>query len=73
MSIVDLSKILRRDPEILGGTPVFAGIRLPAQSLFDLLEAGDSIVDFLEGFPIVLGDQVIARLQPFFNTFLSPP
>ena len=71
MSIVDLSKILRRDPEILGGTPVFAGTRVPAQSLFDHLEAGESIDDFLEGFPSVHRDQVIALLEASRQQLLS--
>ncbi len=54
------SDIIIADPEILGGTPVFKGTRVPVQSLFDHLEAGDSIGDFLEGFPSVRREQVIA-------------
>ena len=45
--------IYHSDPGILGGVPVFRGTRVPIQSLFDHLEAGDSIDDFLEGFPSV--------------------
>lgn len=52
--------IIQSDPEILGGTPVFRGTRVPIKSLFDHLEAGDSIDDFLEGFPSVQREQVIA-------------
>lgn len=50
-------------PEIMGGTPVFHGTRVPVQTLLDYLEAGDSIDDFLEGFPSVSRDQVIAFLE----------
>ena len=51
------------DPEILGGERVFAGTRVPVRSLFDHLEAGDSIGDFLDGFPSVTRGQVIAVLE----------
>lgn len=51
------------DPEILGGAPVFAGTRVPVRSLFDHLEGGESIEDFLEGFPSVSRKQVIAVLE----------
>lgn len=50
------------DPEVLGGTPVFAGTRVPVETLLDYLEGGESIDDFLEGFPGVTRDQVIAFL-----------
>jgi len=52
-----------RIPEILGGEPVFTGTRVPVKSLFDHLEAGDSIEQFLEGFPSVKREQVIALLE----------
>ncbi|MCX6933970.1 MAG: DUF433 domain-containing protein [Verrucomicrobia bacterium] len=51
------------DPEILGGERVFTATRVPVRSLFDHLEAGDSIDDFLEGFPSVTREQVIAVLE----------
>ena len=54
--------IMSRSPEILGGEVVFAGTRVPVKSLFDHLEAGDSIEDFLEGFPSVEREQVLALL-----------
>jgi len=57
--------VIHSDPEILGGTVVFVGTRVPVQSLFDHLESGDSIDDFLEGFPSVRRDQVLAVLQEF--------
>jgi uncharacterized protein (DUF433 family) len=58
-----LDSVIRSDPEILGGTMVFVGTRVPVQSLFDHLEAGDSIDEFLEGFPGVKREQVIAVLE----------
>ena len=67
-----LSSVIHSDPEILDGTPVFIGTRVPAQSLFDHLEAGDSIDDFLEGFPTVRREQVIAVLEEFRKELLTP-
>ena len=58
-----MGNIVTRDPEILGGEPVFAATRVPIKSLFDHLEAGDSIADFLEGFPSVKREQVLALLE----------
>lgn len=55
--------IVCRDPEIMGGAPVFHGTRVPVQTLLDYLEAGDSIDEFLEGFPTVSREQVIAFLE----------
>ncbi|HEY7213356.1 MAG TPA: DUF433 domain-containing protein [Thermoanaerobaculia bacterium] len=54
--------ISRRD-DVMGGTPVFFGTRVPVQTLLDYLEAGESIDDFLEGFPSVRREQVIAFLE----------
>ena len=50
-------------PEVMGGTPVFAGTRVPVQTLIDYLEGGDTIDDFLEGFPTVRRQQVVAFLE----------
>jgi uncharacterized protein (DUF433 family) len=55
--------IVSRDPEVMGGAAVFHGTRVPVETLFDYLEAGDSIDDFLEGFPSVTREQVIAFLE----------
>jgi len=63
---------IQSDPEILGGTPVFAGTRVPVQSLFDHLEAGDAIGDFLEGFPSVKREQVLAVLEWSREHILHP-
>jgi uncharacterized protein (DUF433 family) len=55
--------VVSLDPEVMGGTPVFSGTRVPVQTLLDYLEAGDSIDDFLEGFPSVKREQVIVFLE----------
>ena len=57
------SLIISSSPEIMGGTPVFAGTRVPVQTLLDYLKAGESIDDFLDGFPTVTREQVIALLE----------
>jgi uncharacterized protein (DUF433 family) len=54
--------VVHSDPDILGGTPVFVGTRVPAQSLFDYLEGGDTLDEFLRQFPSVRRDQAIAAL-----------
>jgi len=54
---------LKRDPEIMSGAPCFAGTRVPIQNLIDYLEGGDSINEFLDGFPSVSREQVIAFLE----------
>ena len=51
------------DPEILSGTPVFVGTRVPVQSLFDYLEGGDTLDEFLRQFPSVRREQAIAALE----------
>lgn len=57
------SPIISTSPDVMGGTPVFAGTRVPIQTLLDYLKAGESIDDFLEGFPTVTREQVIALLE----------
>ena len=51
------------DPEILGGTPVFAGTRVPFRNLIDYLERNHSIEEFLDSFPTVSREQVVASLE----------
>ena len=51
------------NPDIMGGTPVFVGTRVPVQTLLDYLEGGESIDDFVEGFPSVKREQVIEFLE----------
>jgi len=55
--------VISGNPEVMGSTPVFAGTRVPVQTLLDYLEAGDSIDEFLEGFPSVSREQVIEFLE----------
>ena len=56
-------QVVCRDPEVMGGAPVFCGTRVPVQTLLDYLEAGESIDQFLEGFPSVTRAQLIAFLE----------
>jgi uncharacterized protein (DUF433 family) len=56
-------QVVSRNPDVMGGTPVFTGTRVPVQTLLDYLEAGDSIDEFLAGFPSVTRQQVIAFLE----------
>ncbi len=55
--------IVTSSPDILSGTPVFAGTRVPVQTLIDYLEGGETIDDFLAGFPTVKREQVVAFLE----------
>jgi len=64
-------RVYHSDPKILGGTLVFKGTRVPVQSLFDHLKAGDSIEDFLEGFPSVKRSQVLTVLNEMETKVLA--
>lgn len=55
--------VLHTDPDILGGTPVFIGTRVPLRNLIDYLEGGHSLGEFLDDFPSVSRDQAIAALE----------
>ncbi|WP_414585285.1 DUF433 domain-containing protein [Scytonema sp. PCC 10023] len=57
------SRVIHSDPDILGGTPVFVGTRVPMKTLLDYLEAGDSLDVFLDHFPSVSRQQAIAALE----------
>jgi uncharacterized protein (DUF433 family) len=57
------SRVVTSSPDVLSGTPVFAGTRVPVQTLIDYLEAGDSIDEFLAGFPTVTREQIIEFLE----------
>lgn len=61
--MLDRQRVVHRDPDILGGTPVFVGTRVPVKTLFDYLEAGDSLEVFLDQFPSVTREQSIAALE----------
>jgi len=72
MSTTDLKGIVHSDPEIMGGTPVFVGTRVPVENLFDHLKGGDSIEVFLDGFPSVKREQVLAVLELAQHEVLAP-
>ena len=61
--MIDRARVIHSDPQILSGTPVFVGTRVPAQSLFDYLEGGDTLDEFLRQFPSVTRAQAIAALD----------
>ena len=71
MAKIDLQGIVHSNPEIMGGAPVFVGTRVPVESLFDHLKAGDSIEVFLDGFPSVKREQVIAVLEQVEHEILA--
>jgi uncharacterized protein (DUF433 family) len=55
--------VIERDPQVLGGVPVFKGTRVPVRNRIDYLEAGDSIETFLDHFPSVAREQAVAALE----------
>lgn len=57
--MTDLREVFHSDPEILGGVPVFVGTRVPVQSLFDYLEGGETLDEFLRQFPSVKRSQAV--------------
>lgn len=61
--MASMNAVVHSDPEILGGTPVFRGTRVPVRNLIDYLEAGDSLEVFLDAFPTVTREQAIAALE----------
>ena len=61
--MIPIPAVVHSDPDILGGVPVFVGTRVPLQNLIDALEGGESIEDFLEGFPTVTRSQAIAVIE----------
>lgn len=65
------SLIINISPEMMSGTPVFAGTRVTIQTLFDYLKAGESIDDFLDGFPTVSREQVIFLLEKLSKQVLN--
>ena len=60
---MEVNELITIDPEVLGGQPVFKGTRVPVETLFDHLEAGVSLEEFLEDFPTVSKEQAIATLE----------
>ena len=63
---------ITRDPEVMGGTPVLRGTRVPVQTLLDYLEAGETIDDFLDGFPSVSRAQVVEFLEQAKDRLIEP-
>ena len=61
--MIPSAPVIHCDPEILGGTPVFVGTRVPAQALIDYLERGRSLAEFLDDFPSVTREQAVAALE----------
>jgi uncharacterized protein (DUF433 family) len=69
--VADRSKVITSDPAVLGGAPVFAGTRVPVQTLIDYLEAGQALADFLADFPTVTREQAIAALEAAKQALLA--
>ena len=67
------SSVVKIDPEIMSGTPCFAGTRVPARTLFDYLEGGDTLEDFLEDFPTVSREQAISLLAEASDSLALAP
>ena len=65
------TRVWTSDPEILGGTPVFQGTRVPVRSLFDYLEGGESLEEFLRQFPSVSRDQAISEIDMARDSLLA--
>ena len=69
--MLNRSTIITVSPDIMSGTPVFTGTRVPMKTLLDYLKAGESIDDFLEGFPSVSKQQVITLLEEVEKQLIS--
>jgi len=61
--MLSVNEVIARDPEVLGGTPVFRGTRVPFQALLDYLEGGQTLGEFLDDFPTVTRDAAISALE----------
>lgn len=61
--MMNADHIVHSDPEIMGGTPVFVGTRVPVKTFYDYLEGGDSLDEFLDDFPSVSREQAVAALE----------
>lgn len=67
----NMAQVIVRDPEIMHGTPVFRGTRVPAQTLFNYIEGGETLEDFLEGFPTVSRDLALQALEEAKHLLLA--
>ena len=70
-STIERSQIVHSDPEILGGTPVFVGTRVPVQTLLVYLEKGETLEEFLDNFPTVAREQAVAFLEEAGRALLA--
>jgi uncharacterized protein (DUF433 family) len=66
-------EVIVKNRDILGGTPVFRGTRVPIQTLFDYLEGGETLEDFLKGFPTVSRESAVAALKEAKHLLLARP
>jgi uncharacterized protein (DUF433 family) len=66
-----VNEIISVSPEIMGGTPVFAGTRVPVQTFVEYIKAGESLESFLEGFPTVKKEQLLAFLDEATDLVLA--
>ena len=68
---MDLNQIVHSDPEIVSGTPVFVGTRVPVQALLDYIEGGETLDEFLDDFPSVTREQAVAFLEAAGRALLA--
>ena len=68
---MERTEIFHSNPDILGGTPVFVGTRVPVQTLLVYLEGGETLDEFLDNFPTVTRDQAVAFLEEASRTLLA--
>ena len=68
---LSMSQVVTKDPEIMGGEPVFSGTRVPVKFLLEYLEGGETIDEFLDGFPSVRREQIVAFLERGAKLVLS--
>jgi uncharacterized protein (DUF433 family) len=68
---MDAAEVIVRDPDVLGGTPVFRGTRVPFQSLLDYVEGGETLDEFLDDFPTVTREAAIAALDRAQSLLIS--
>jgi uncharacterized protein (DUF433 family) len=61
--MLSVRDVISRDPDVLGGTPVFRGTRVPVQTLLDYLEGGQTLDEFLDDFPTVTRDTAVSTLE----------
>jgi uncharacterized protein (DUF433 family) len=66
-----MEQAISRNPDVMHGTPVFRGTRVPVQTLFEYLESGDTVENFLEGFPIVSRELAIEALEEAKHLLLT--